>query len=77
MNTVYILWHIYYDESLEGGEDSKLLGVYSSRESAYKRQLISATLPGFSDHPNGFLIVDYQLDKAEWPEGFATIIRGE
>ncbi|MCW3462846.1 DUF7336 domain-containing protein [Chitinophaga nivalis] len=77
MNAVYLLWHIHYDEDLDGGEDRKFLGVYSSRETAYERQLISVTLPGFRDHPDGFLIVEHELGKTEWLAGFATPICGE
>jgi len=34
MENVFLLWHTHFDESLDGGEDVKLIGVYSTKELA-------------------------------------------
>jgi len=73
MTEVFLLWHTHVDPELPGGEDSKLLGVYSNFDNALSAQNESAKLPGFKDFPEGFEIVSYTLDKREWTEGFSTI----
>ena len=68
---VCLLWHTH---ELPGGEeDSKLIGVYSSRESAEVAQARAVQLPGFRDVPAGFVIDTYQLDQDQWREGYATV----
>jgi len=32
MKFFYLLWHIHYDQALLGGEDVKLIGIYTSIE---------------------------------------------
>lgn len=76
MTEVFLLWHIHVDEELPAGEDSKLLGVFSSLENALSAQNESMKLPGFKDFPEGFEIVSYSLDKRTWTEGFATMELG-
>jgi hypothetical protein len=76
MKEVFLLWHTHVDEDLPGGEDSKLLGVFSSFENALTAQNESMKLPGFKDFLEGFEIVSYSIDKREWTEGFATIELG-
>ncbi|GGG70308.1 DUF7336 domain-containing protein [Paenibacillus radicis (ex Gao et al. 2016)] len=50
--------------------ETKLIGVYSSKEIAesvverYKR------LPGFKDYLDSFYISEYEIDKDHWTEGF-------
>ena len=75
-NNVYLLWHTHIDELLPGGEDVKLLGVYSSQEMAEAAQTAAGELEGFKDHLTEFEISEYSLDKREWREGFATIRHG-
>jgi hypothetical protein len=77
MKTVFLLWHTNYDEDLQGGEDSKLIGVYSSYEKANATKMRSEILPGFRDQKAGFEIVEYELDKDERNEGFATLTMGD
>ena len=74
MKTVFLLHHVHEDERLPGGEDAKLIGVYSSRpkaEDAIKRLSIQ---PGFRETIEAFHIGEYEIDKDHWTEGFATII---
>lgn len=71
MGAVYILQHSY-----EVGEDGqfdeiKMLGVYSSRESAEKTIVRYKMLSGFKDYPiSCFYISKYEIDKDHWTDGF-------
>ncbi len=66
---VYVLFHI----NKLNEDDSKLLGVYSSKENAQKAKKRMKTLPGFKDSPNSFLIDKYELNKDNWTDGFITV----
>ena len=68
--TVFLLWHSY---ELDGEEESKLLGVYASEESAHARIGRARDLPGFRDPPDSFVISKYIVDRDEWREGFVTV----
>jgi hypothetical protein len=70
MKEVYLLWHTRYDEQLDGGEDIKMIGVYSSKANAEAAQERTKQLKGFEDFKEGFEISCYQLDKDEWTSGF-------
>ena len=76
MNKVFLLWHTHRDERLAGGEDVKLLGTFTTKENAEKAQAEAAFLEGFKDNLEDFEISEYDLDKREWREGFATITHG-
>ena len=67
---VLILWHT---ELPGGGEDSKLLGVYSSRRAAEAAQARTVQLPGFRDAPDGFWTGRYEINQDLWPEGYVTV----
>jgi hypothetical protein len=68
--TVFLLWHVR--EVPDGEEDAKLIGVYSSPELAAQARHRAATLPGFSDHPTGFIVDRHVVDQDHWIEGFVT-----
>jgi hypothetical protein len=71
MIDVYLLWH---QRPLSDDEtDDKLLGVYSSEESARRRIRSASSVPGFADYPDAFTIDRYQVDKDEWTEGFVSV----
>jgi hypothetical protein len=74
MTDVFLLWHV--PELPVGEEDSKLIGVYSTRESAEHAQLRVRTQPGFRDAPGGFQIDRYILDRDHWTEGYVTTTNG-
>ena len=57
----------------EAGDDSKLLGVYSSRARVDQRIQEARLLPGFSEEPNFFYVQAATLDENEWPDGFVTV----
>ena len=71
LKTVFLLQHVHVsDDGSE--EDVKLIGVYRSRdlpEGAIERL---RGQPGFVDHPDGFEIGEYELDKDHWTEGFVS-----
>lgn len=69
---VYLLWHTHFNEKLPGGEDIKLIGVYTSKENAEEAQSRAEQLEGFKDHPKGFEISCNELNKDEWTSGFVT-----
>lgn len=73
MTHVFLLWHTHEDEDLPGGEDVKLLGVYSSYLKAEEALNASLTQPGFRDQPAGLEIATYELDRREWTEGYSTV----
>jgi hypothetical protein len=71
MTEVFVLQHEY---ELDGQDETKLIGAYSSRaeaEAAIKRL---STQPGFSEYPGGFSIDPYPLDRDHWQEGFSTVV---
>jgi homoserine kinase type II len=53
--------------------DVKLLRVYSSQQKAEEARLRVSDKPGFREHPGGFHISRYEVDKDWWTEGFETI----
>ena len=75
MKSVFLLWHTH--EIPEQEEDSKLIGVYESRESAERAKERSVKQPGFAEHPKGFLVDEYQVGKDHWTEGFVAIDHGK
>ena len=72
--TVYVLQHVHSFE--DGEEDVKFIGVYSSRANAQGAMKRLSQSPGFSESPDGFCIDEYQLDKDQWVEGYATVTSG-
>jgi len=69
---VYLVWHTHISEELIGGEDIKLIGVYSSAEGANLAVERAGCLNGFKDHKDGFEVSKSIIDKDEWQDGFVT-----
>jgi len=67
---VFLLYHI----NELNDDDSKLIGVYSSKEKAEEAQQKSKLLPGFKNSPDSFLIDKCKLDEDHWEEGFITSV---
>ena len=67
--TVYVLSHSH---EIANGEEVALLGVYSSAEKATAAIDRLKAKSGFSEHPNGFHVAEYALDRDQWPEGFIS-----
>ena len=70
MTTAFVLWHVRKDD--EYGENAKLIGVYSSRDNANAAIARLNGEPGFRDHPAGFQISEYPVDKDHWVAGFIS-----
>lgn len=68
-SSVFVLEHTYEDKT---HEDSKLIGVYASREDAESAVERKLAFPGFRDYPNGFSIDEYELNNDAWSEGFGV-----
>ena len=68
MSRVFVLQH-----ERELGADVnevKFIGVYSSKGEAEDAVERLRGQPGFRDHPDGFCIDGYDLNRDGWPEGF-------
>lgn len=69
---VYVLWHTHFNEKLSGGEDVKMIGVYSTEKKAIAAQSRAELLEGFKDAKEGFEISRNKIDQDEWVSGFVT-----
>ena len=68
MGRCYLLQHERPDTF-----DVKVIGIYSSATEARGAIERLRQQPGFRDHPSGFSIDDYELDKDHWVDGFVTL----
>ncbi|OCG22465.1 hypothetical protein A9G11_07195 [Gilliamella sp. wkB108] len=68
MQKVYYLYHIRDKGAAD--EDTKAIGTYTSYELAEAAKNRVKDQPGFIDHPNGFFIDEYIIDKDYWEDGF-------
>ncbi|WCT55875.1 hypothetical protein PQ456_22460 [Paenibacillus kyungheensis] len=69
MITVFLLQHSY---EVNGVENPKIIGIYSSREIAESTIIKYKKIPGFRNYPNEFFIDGYELDEDNWEEGFVS-----
>ncbi len=67
---VYLLYHAH---DLVEEVDVKLLGVYSSEQKAEEAKQRAGNKPGFSAHLDGFQIVQYEVDRDEWTDGYVSV----
>jgi hypothetical protein len=71
---VFLVQHVHKVWSGEAEEEEvKTIGIYASRKGADEAVARLVTQPGFSDHPEGFRIDRYELDKDHWAEGFVAV----
>jgi hypothetical protein len=71
METVYILEHVY---ELNGEDEVKHIGIFSSVEKANEVIEKIKNMPGFLNHPiECFQIHKSKLDTYGWGEGFTTV----
>jgi homoserine kinase type II len=76
MTIVYKLYHIYNrgsDGEGDDDEETKLIGIYSTKEKAEAAILRVKDKPGFRDYPDGFEIFEHTLDRDGWVDGFTTV----
>ncbi|MFN8395022.1 MAG: hypothetical protein U0176_10275 [Bacteroidia bacterium] len=71
MESVFIVHHSYEQGDCE---ETKLIGIYSSRLKAEEAVERLRLQPGFKRMPEHFSIDCYQLDEDHWTEGFASSI---
>ncbi|MGM9979052.1 MAG: hypothetical protein ACI33J_09665 [Clostridium sp.] len=64
---LYLLEH---NRKINGYDELKTLGIYSSEEEAKKVILEYKKLPGFKDYLDEFRITEYKIDKKYCIEGF-------
>ena len=70
MTDIFALHHVH---QLRDGEDTKLIGVYSTRQQADDAIDRLSTQPGFRDHTDGFHVDRYTLNEDHWTEGFVAV----
>jgi hypothetical protein len=70
VKSVFLLEHFYEDEEYD---IVTTIGVYSSNYKAQQAIEKLKKLNKFKDHPDDFIIEEYEIDKDEWTEGFFTI----
>jgi hypothetical protein len=67
LERVYVLQHSY---RLEGCEETKFIGVYSTHQEAAEAIRRLQVVPGFRDYPTEFRVDEYPLGLDHWTEGF-------
>jgi len=72
---VFLVWHVHAIE--EGNDDEKLIGVYSSEETARAAVARLSLQSGFRETTNGFHVSRYTVDEDHWTEGFVTVRPGD
>jgi len=72
---VFVVEHVH--EMEEDNEEVKLIGVYSTEESARAAVARLSLQPGFRESPSGFHVDRYTVDKDHWAEGFVTVRPGD
>lgn len=70
MKSAYLLQHSYFWNDVE---ETKIIGVYATREKAEKVVECYKFKPGFLDYKDEFVIDEYIIDKNNWEDGFETI----
>lgn len=68
LENVFLLWHCRLLD--DDGEDTKLIGIYSSKELAEEKIEKYLSIAGFKEFLEGFEISEYNTDKDHWEEGF-------
>ncbi len=53
--------------------DGKLCGVLSTHERAQAAREQLMEVEGFRDHPDDFLIDEYDVDRVQWESGFVSL----
>lgn len=64
---VYLLLHSYL---LNNMDETKYLGLYSSKESVDNAIDTYRQLKGFCDWPDNFFVTEFVIDEMEWRKGF-------
>lgn len=70
MEKVYLVQH---EHLINGVEDVKIIGIYSTQILAQRAIERAKSLIGFSDTPNGFYMDEYKLDEDHWTEDYIAV----
>ena len=65
----FLLQHSY---ELDDCDETKVIGIYSSRDRAEQAIERLRNQPGFSERPNNFYVDAYPVDEDHWTEGSVT-----
>ncbi len=68
---------VQHQHDLDGCDEVKFIGVYSTAHRGRAAVARAKRLPGFRDHPAGFSVDAYEVDKTHWVEGFKTFWLGK
>jgi hypothetical protein len=68
MEVAFIVLHLR--EDVDGYDDVKFIGAYSSQQKALEAVHRLKDLPGFAEYPDGFSIDRYKIDEDHWTTGF-------
>ncbi len=71
MTAIYLLHHVH--EFDDGHEDVKLIGGYTSEQSALEAKQRVFNKPGFRERPSGFIISELVLNRDGWVDGYVTV----
>lgn len=72
MKSVFIVDHSYQLNDDAFSEETKLIGIYSTKRNAEEAIERSKLLPGFKQFPDYFTADEYVLDEDNWTSGFFT-----
>ena len=67
------VWQVQHSYEIEGSEETKQIGIFSSRERADAAVAQLKSAPGFCDHPEDFYVDEIVIDEISWQEGFAFV----
>ena len=70
MKSVFLLQHSY---EVDGVDEVKIIGIYSSKKKAEKVIEKYKVLPGFNKYMDSFHIDEYPVDTDHWNEGFYSL----
>jgi hypothetical protein len=68
---------VQHQHDLDGCDEVKFIGVYSTARRGRAAVARAKRLPGFRDHPEGFSVDPYEVDRSHWVEGFKTVWLGK
>ena len=72
MKGIFIVHHSYQLDNAASSEETKLIGVYSSKLKAQQAIRRLRKQPGFKRLPTYFSIDEYWLDQVNWEDGFIS-----
>jgi hypothetical protein len=71
----FAVFHEYEDRN--GDEQTKFIGIYTTKEKAEAAVDSLRKMLGFADYPSGFSIDFHVFDRTGWTEGFVQVASGE